>query len=160
MVITLVNICACGDNKDEAAQVILYNNFDNPDMPYQPLWTICKSSYLGVEFAKIGWGEKSAQQEVKPGLDYVYMVAAWEDSTCAAENCLPIASKNEEEVVDGQTSTIEINFANHQGPCPPREGVAPIPEALYNHILELWPDYNFLPYAERTQNTQCLPDDA
>jgi hypothetical protein len=49
-----------------------------------------------------------------------------------------------------------MNMANHQGPCPP-EGVAPIPEAVYDRIIALWPEFNFLPYAQRTQNTECLP---
>jgi hypothetical protein len=48
---------------------------------------------------------------------------------------------------------------NHQGPCPP-EGVAPIPEAQYERIRELWPDYGFTAYEDRKQNTQCAPGDA
>ena len=84
------------------------------------------------------------------------LVAAYGDATCAAENCLPIASKNEEEVVSGQQRTIALNMPNHQGPCPP-EGVAPIPEAQYNRVLKLWPQYGFKPYARRKENPQCLP---
>jgi MoxR-like ATPase len=83
------------------------------------------------------------------------MVAAWDDPSCALENCLPIASKNEEEVVDGQRRTIVIGLPNHQGPCPP-EGVPPIPEAQYERIRALWPSYGFEPYADRAQNPQCL----
>jgi hypothetical protein len=147
---------ACSSAKNEAnALVKLKNDFDNPAMAAKPPWTICKSSYLGVDFGKLAIGETSAEKQVAPGLDYVLMVAAWNDPTCAPENTLPIASKNEEEVVDGQARTVAINLANHQGACPP-EGVPPIPEAQYNRILSLWPEFNFKPYADRTQNTQCL----
>lgn len=149
-------LSACGGEDEGPALVKIKNDFNNPEMERKPPWTICKSSYLGIEFGKIGIGETSEEKEVVPGLDYVLMVAAWDDPTCAPENCLPIASRNEEEVVDGQTRTIAINLANHQGPCPP-EGVAPIPEAQYNRILHLWPESGFKPYAERMQNTQCLP---
>jgi hypothetical protein len=145
---------ACTE-EEGTALVTLHDDFDNPEMSFQPPWTICESSYLGVEFGKIGIGELSAEQEVVPGLDYVLMVAAWDDPDCNPEHCLPIASKNEEEVVDGQSRTIAINLPNHQGPCPP-EGVQPIPEDLYDRILELWPEYGFKPYAERTENPQCL----
>jgi hypothetical protein len=146
----------CGDaDESEPATVQLKNDFNNPEMQRQPPWTICESSYQGVEFGKLTVGETSAPQQVGAGLDYVLMVAAWDDPSCAPERCLPIASRNEEEVVEGQTRTISINMANHQGPCPP-EGVAPIPEAQYERIAELWPDYGFKPYAERTENTQCV----
>ncbi len=146
---------ACGEDEG-TARVQIGNDFDNPEAPRRPPWTICKSSYLGVEFGRIGWGETSAVREVAPGLDYVLMVAAWDDPDCRAENCLPIASRDEEEVVDGQTRTITIGLANHQGPCPP-EGIVPIPEAVYERIRRLWPEYGFQPYAQRTQNPQCLP---
>ena len=155
---TLVTACllaACGgDDGAQTAQVSIENDFDNPELDFQPPWTICESSYLGVEFGKIKSGKTSANKEVEPGLDYVLMVAAWDDPACSPEHCLPIASKNEEEVVDGQRRTIAINLPNHQGPCPP-EGVAPIPEAQYKRILKLWPDYEFEPYARRADNPQC-----
>jgi len=142
--------------EDEGSALVrIQNDFNNPTLERRPPWTICRSSYLGADFGRIGLGETSAEREVAPGLDYVLMVAAWDDPTCAPENCLPIASRNEEEVVDGQTRTIAINAPNHQGPCPP-EGVAPIPEAVYNRILALWPEFGFKPYADRTQNPQCL----
>jgi hypothetical protein len=67
---------------------------------------------------------------------------------------LPLASRQEEEVVPGQVRTIALNAPNHQGPCPP-EGIEPIPESLYDRILELWPEYGFEPYASRTENAQC-----
>ena len=149
-------LSACGGEDAGSALAKIKNDFNNPEMSFQPPWTICKVSYLGVDFGKLGTGETSAEKEVVPGLDYVLMVAAWDDPTCAPANSLPLASKNEEEIVDGQSRTISINLANHQGACPP-EGVAPIPEAQYNRILQLWPEFNFKPYAERTQNTQCLP---
>ena len=145
----------CEDSEDATATVQLKNDFDNPEMDYQPPWVICESAYQGVEFGFLDIGETSEEQEVEAGVDYVLMVAAWDDPTCAPENCLPIASRNEEEVVDGQTRTISINMPNHQGPCPP-EGIQPIPEELYNRILALWPEYNFLPYDRRTENTKCL----
>jgi hypothetical protein len=150
-------LLGCGSDSVKQARVQLKNDFNNPEMAYQPPWTICESSYLDVEFGKLGIGETSAEKDVPPGLGYVLMVAAWDDPTCAPENCLPIASKNEEEVVDGQGRTISVNMANHQGPCPP-EGVQPIPEAQYNRIAELWPEYGFKPYADRTQNTECLSE--
>jgi hypothetical protein len=154
--LTIFALAACGGDEESSAFVRLQNDFDNPEMTFQPPWTICGSSYLGVDFGKLGTGETSAEQEVSPGLDYVLMVAAWDDPSCAPETSLPIASKNEEEVVDGQSRTIAINLANHQGACPP-EGVEPMPQALYDRILALWPNFGFKPYAERTQNTPCLP---
>lgn len=160
IVLALVAVVGCSSDDDKAAKatVQIMNDFNNAEMAYQPPWTICESSYLGVEFGKLELGETSEAKAVAPGLDYVLMVAAWDDPTCAAEHSLPIASKNEEEVVDGQTRTIAINMANHQGPCPP-EGVAPIPEAQYNRIRELWPEYDFTAYSARTENTQCAPSD-
>jgi len=107
-----------------------------------------------VEFGKIAIGDSSAAKSVTPGLDYVLMVASWGDTAGDSIHCLPIASAIEEEVVDGQTRTIVIQLSNHQGPCPP-QGVAPIPEAQYERIRQLWPQYNFKPYAERAENPQC-----
>jgi hypothetical protein len=143
------------DDGGEVAHVIVHNDFDNPEMSFNPPWTICRSSYMGVEFGKIPIGETSEEKEVEPGLDYVLMVLAWDDPECNPENCLPVASRNEEEVVSGQHRTIAINLPNHQGPCPP-EGVQPIPEDLYDRILATWPEYEFEPYDRRTENTQCL----
>jgi hypothetical protein len=138
----------------ERATVRIKNDFSNPSLDRKPPWIIAKCSYRGVDFGKILLDDSSAAKEVDPGLDYVLMVASWDDTACSTQNCLPITSKIEEEVVDGQTRTITLNGPNHQGPCPP-EGVPPIPEALYNRILELWPGYGFKPYAERAQNPQC-----
>jgi len=152
--VCLAGAAGCDDGDEAVAWVEIKNDFDNPEMDFQPPWTICKSSYLGVEFSKIERGETSEELEVSPGLDYVLMVAAWNNPDCDPENCLPIASRNEEEVVDGQSRTIFINLPNHQGPCPP-EGVQPIPRELYDRILELWPEYGFLPYDQRTENPQC-----
>lgn len=152
-----VAVAGC-ETGTESATVQIQNDFNNPAVEgFKPPWTICRATYLGVEFGRIGIGETSAPQKVVPGLDYVLMVAAWDDPECHPENCLPIASKNEEEVVDGQTRIIAIGKPNHQGPCPP-EGVPPIPETVYNRILELYPEYGFKPYAQRTENTQCLPE--
>lgn len=149
-----LGLTACGEDSDEPATVRLHNDFDNPEMSFQPPWTICDASYRGVEFGGVQQGEVSDAKEVEPGLDYVLMVAAWNDPDCNAENCLPLASKEEEEVVAGQERTISISLPNHQGPCPP-EGVAPIPEATYERIRSLYPEYGFEPYADRTQNPQC-----
>ena len=143
----------CGGGND-VAYVAIHNYFDNPDNSYNPPWTICESSYLGVDFGKIDIGATTSELEVTPGLGYVLMVAAWNDPTCDPSHCLPIATTSEEEVVSGQHRTIDIQMDNHQGPCPP-EGVEPIPEAQYEAIRALWPSYNFQPYANRTQNTQC-----
>jgi hypothetical protein len=148
------------ENQDDQEELTgtkmqIKNDFDNPEMPRNPPWTICKASYLGVEIEEIlTEGESTKYYNVNPGLDYVLMVLAWEDPDCNPENSLPVASRNEEEIVSGQTRTIYLNMPNHQGPCPP-EGIAPIPEELYNRILELWPEYEFLPYEDRTQNSQC-----
>jgi hypothetical protein len=150
--------CADSDDNAAAAKVQLKNDFNNAEMAYQPPWTICQSSYLGVSFGTIALGATSVTKDVKPGLDYVLMVAAWNDPACNPDNALPLASKNEEEVVDGLSRTIALNMTNHQGPCPP-EGTAPIPEETYNRILSLWPDYGFLPYASRAENQQCLADE-
>lgn len=157
MAFITIGISGCAGEGDESAFVQIKNDFNNPEMSFQPPWTICKSSYMGVEFGKIETGQLSTENEVSPGLDYVLMVAAWDDPTCAPENCLPIASKNEEEVVDGQTRTISINLPNHQGSCPP-EGVQPIPQEQYERILALWPEYNFKPYDQRTENKECQQD--
>ncbi len=145
----------CEEAEEDVAHVTIHNDFDNPEMSYNPPWTICESYYGGTSFGKIEIGETSAEMQVEPGLGYVLMVAAWEDPTCAPANCLPIASRNEEEVVPDQHRTIAINMPNHQGPCPPT-GVSPIPQELYDRILELWPEYGFLPYDQRTENTECL----
>jgi hypothetical protein len=147
---------SCGTEDEGSGRVRIQNDFNNPDMPFQPPWTICESSYALVDFGKVDIDATSAEHEVPAGLDYVLMVAAWDDPACAPENCLPIASATEEEVVDGQTRTIAINLASHQGACPP-EGVAPIPQEQYDRILALWPDYGFRPYAQRTENPQCVP---
>jgi len=154
-------VAACSDSDDSStssvAHVQIKNDFNNPDASFQPPWTICKSSYQGVQFGKIEQGATSAPQDVPAGIDYVLMVAAWKDPSCDPSNSLPIATKNLEEVVEGQTRTIAVGLTNHQGSCPP-EGVQPIPEEQYDRILQLWPEFGFKPYAERTTNSQCLPD--
>ena len=147
--------CSNDDNdKSATATVSIKNDFNNSTMAYQPPWTICESYYLAQQFGKIGLGDTSGAKKVVPGLDYVLMVAAWDDTSCNPNNALPLASASEEEIDDGQTRTIALNMMNHQGPCPP-EGVEPIPEAQYDRVLALWPSYNFKPYAQRTENTEC-----
>ncbi|MGI5861235.1 MAG: hypothetical protein ACOX6T_04150 [Myxococcales bacterium] len=144
----------CDGEETTPARVSIKNDFANPEMARNPPWTICKAAFQGVEFGKIPVGATSEEKEVEPGLDYVLMVAAWDDPDCDPAHALPIASKNEEEVVAGQTRTLAINMPNHQGPCPP-EGVAPVPEEVYERIRDRWPEYGFKPYAERTLNPQC-----
>lgn len=151
----VVMSAGCGGEGDGTALVQIKNDFDNPAIDVQPPWTICRSSYLGVAFGTIGIGETSETREVVPGLDHVLMVGAWDDPTCAPERCLPLASRNEEEVVDGQTRIVSINMPNHQGPCPP-EGVQPVSRELYERILQLWPEYDFKPYDQRLENPKCL----
>jgi hypothetical protein len=143
------------DEDEPRATVRIKNDFNNEEMERKPPWTLCECSYRDVEFGKVLPGDSSEAREVEPGLDYVLMVLAWDDPGCSVENCLPVASKNEEETVDGQERTIYINAPNHQGPCPP-EGIQPIPESLYKRIRSRWPEYDFKPYSEREQNTQCL----
>jgi hypothetical protein len=158
---SLVAGALVGCSSDEAgppktAFVSIKNDFNNPLNTFNPPWTICKASYLGTPFDTIAIGSTSPEKQVNPGLDNVIMVAAWNDPTCSPAHALPIASKNEEEVVDGQHRTIAIHLQNHQGPCPPT-GVAPIPQALYDRITALWPEYGFKPYADRATNPQCVP---
>lgn len=148
-------LAACGAPAPMGT-VSLKNGFDDPSFPARPPWTICKASYLGTEFGKVAIGETSAAQQTPAGLDFVLMVAAFGDPGCSAAKSLPLATRSEEELVSGQTRTITINLPNHQGPCPP-EGVAPIPQAVYERILARYPEYAFKPYAERRQNPQCLP---
>jgi hypothetical protein len=156
LALSLVSLLGLGCDEEEAdvAYVAIHNFFDNPDNSFNPPWTICESSYLGVEFGPIAIGATTAELEVTPGLDFVLMVAAWDDPTCDPAHALPIASKVEEEVVTGQQRVIDIQMTNHQGPCPP-EGVQPIPEEQYEQIRALWPEYGFQPYADRLLNTQC-----
>ena len=154
MALAVMIVAGCGGADQDVAQVSLKNDFSNPSMSSQPPWTICKSSYHGVDFGKVPLGATSAEQQVTPGLDYVLMVADWSDPACDPAHSLPLASKSEEEVVPGQRRTIVIGLGNHQGPCPP-EGVAPMPAQLYERILALWPEYGFKPYADRAQNPQC-----
>jgi len=151
---TFISCNTVDPQETQTATVRIKNDFNNPAMDRKPPWTVARCSYRGVEFGKILLGDSSDAREVNPGLDYVLMVACWADTACSTQNCLPIASKVEEEVVAGQTRIITLNAPNHQGPCPP-EGVQPIPEAVYNRILQLWPEYGFASYAERTQNPQC-----
>ncbi|HCF57008.1 MAG TPA: hypothetical protein DFS52_03300 [Myxococcales bacterium] len=150
----VLSSAACGGEEQAPARVSIKNDFANPEMARNPPWTICKAAFQGVDFGKIAIDATSEEKEVEPGLDYVLMVAAWDDPDCDPAHALPIASKNEEEVVPGQRRTIAINMPNHQGPCPP-EGVAPIPEAVYERIRERWPELGFKAYAERTLNPQC-----
>jgi hypothetical protein len=165
---SLACVSGCGSGSDnvtgndaalpggDVAYATIKNDFNNPEMSFKPPWTICRSSYMGVDFGSIAIEATSPELPVTPGIDNVLMVAAWNDPTCTPAKALPIASKNVEEIVTGQHRTIAINLPNHQGACPP-EGVAPIPEELYNRILALWPEFGFLPYAQKSQNTQCLP---
>lgn len=149
-------LMACAEDEEQSkATVSIQNDFNNPEIERKPPWTICEANYGGTEFGNIIIGETSTAKEVNAGLDYVLMVLAWDDPSCAPENCLPVASKNQEETVSGQTRVIAINAPNHQGPCPP-EGVQPIPQELYERILALYPKYGFKPYEQRTENPQCL----
>jgi len=147
---------ACGSGNEQPATVRIENDFDNTTFERQPPWTICEASYGGAFWTDIGIGETSEPADAQAGLAYVLMVCSWEDSSCAPEHCLPIASANEEETVGGQERTIVINVPNHQGPCPPEHlGIEGIPQDLYDRILETWPEYEFLPYEQRRENPQC-----
>ncbi len=154
LLLTLPLAPACGGD-DAPALVSLKNDFNNPAAPAQPPWTICHASYGGVVFDKVLLGQTSAARSVPAGLAPVLMVGAWADPDCKPERCLPLATKIDEETLPGQQRTITLTMTNHQGPCPP-EGVAPIPEARYEQIRALWPEYGFKPYADRAQNPQCV----
>jgi len=155
LVLAVSVAAGCGNGDDQPGFASIKNDFNDPAMAYQPPWTICRSSYMGVDFGTIAIGETSPEKQVRAGLDYVLLVGAWNDPTCSPSTSLPLATSTEQEIVPGQHETIAMNMASHQGPCPP-EGVAPIPEAVYDRILTLWPEFNFQPYATRTQNTECL----
>ena len=155
-ILGLAFAAGCGSDDSGPAWASIKNDFNNPAMAYQPPWTICRSSYMGVDFGTIAIGDTSPEKQVKAGLDYVMLVGAWSDPTCSPATSLPLATSTEQEIVPGQHETITMSMANHQGPCPP-EGVAPIPEAVYDRIIALWPEFNFQPYATRAQNTECLP---
>ena len=144
----------CSSSKTGTATVTIENDFNDPEVAYSPPWTLCDVSYLGTQFGQINLGQTSAAKTVTPGNDYVLIVAAWNDPTCSQANLVPIASEAMEEVVSGQTLTIVMEMNNHQGPCPP-EGVAPIPEAQYDRILQIWPQFNFPTYANRMQLPLC-----
>jgi len=132
------------------------NDFNNPAMAYQPPWTICRSSYMGVDFGTIAIGDTSPEKQVKAGLDYVMLVGGHGAIPTCSPNLLALATSTEQEIVPGQHETIAMNMATHQGPCPAR-GSPPSPRQFTNRILALWPEFNFQPYATRTQNTECLP---
>jgi hypothetical protein len=155
--VLIFTLAACGSESEDPATVSIENDFDNTSFERQPPWHICKAHYRGAEFENIALGETSIAQEASAGMDYVLMVCAWDDPTCSADHVLPIASKNEEETVPGQERTIILNVPNHQGPCPPNiPEIQPMPEELYNRVLDLWPEYDFKPYDQRTENPQCL----
>ena len=136
----------------QTATVRIVNGFPTTT---PPPWTIADCSYNGVEFGKIVRGDTSAPMEVPAGYDYLLMVCAWDDTACSTQNCLPIATRAREEVVEGQTRIITVTMENHQGPCPPNPAVQPLSQELYDRILQIWPEYGFKPYVDRAQNPQC-----
>ena len=154
---TLPLLCAlqllgAGGDDEAFATVTLENDFDDPDFPMPP-WTICEAHYGGTYYDEaLSPGDVGTAQPVDPGLDYVYMVASFGDPSC--ESPAPLATRMEEETLPGQTRTIAISVPNHQGPCPPM-GVPPIPEAQYERVRELFPEYDFPPYAERLSLPLC-----
>jgi len=138
----------------QTATVRIKNDFNNAAFDRKPPWSIARCNYRGVEFGKILIGDSSETKEVKAGLDYVLMVGCYNDTACSTQNCLPIASKIEEEVVPGQTRTISLTYPNHWGPCPPL-GVDSIPPVLYNKIRDMYPEFGFMPDSLRRLNPQC-----
>jgi hypothetical protein len=158
---TVILLIGCGStdpDKKEQSFVTIKNDFNNATLERKPPWTIVKCSYREVEFGKILIGDNSEQKVVTPGFDYVLMVACWSDTSGTFYKCLPIASKVQEEVVNGQTRIIAINASNHWGPCPPSgTNIQPIDSVLYERIRAKWPEYGFEPYSSRTLNPQCLP---
>jgi hypothetical protein len=46
-------LAACGGEDPGQAQVRIKNDFNNPELAFQPPWTLCKVSYLGVDFGKL-----------------------------------------------------------------------------------------------------------
>ena len=95
-------LIGCGDDSVGTAMVTLHNDFDNPEFDRTPPWTICHAHYMGTDWdTPVLLGEESEEKETEAGLGYVFMVLSWDDPSCAPEHCLPVASRNEEETVDG-----------------------------------------------------------
>jgi len=120
-------LAGCGKSDDEASALVKIQNDSTTGDELPAAWTICRSSYLGINFGTIGIGETSAEQPVTPGLDFVLMVAAWDDPSCVAATSLPIASTDEEEVVDGQSGPSRSTLPTTR--VVPARGRRPIPEA-------------------------------
>ena len=77
LVSLFVLVVACDDDgNEEVAYVTIHNDFDNPEMDYNPPWTMCQVNYMGVDFGHVDIGEQSSELEVVPGLDNVLMVLA------------------------------------------------------------------------------------
>jgi hypothetical protein len=57
-VLVLATGSGCDGGDGGSARVRIENDFENPEMAFQPPWTICKAAYLGVEFpGPIAWGD-------------------------------------------------------------------------------------------------------
>lgn len=145
-----------GSNHDDVttATVRLRNDLAVPDAAPQ-VWTVCRSSFLGVDFGTIDARGNSPPRTVEPGLDYVLTIAALNDPQCDATNALPLASVRQEGVVDGQSRTIAINAGGYQSPCASGT-TGPMAKPAYDRIVALWPEYGFLPYDRLGENAACL----
>ena len=75
-VLALAPASGCGSDSDLPGFASIKNDFNNPAMAYQPPWTICRSSYMGVDFGTIAIGDTSPEKQVTAGLDYVLLVGA------------------------------------------------------------------------------------
>ena len=58
-VLGLASTAGCGNDDNGPAFASIKNDFNNAAMAYQPPWTICRSSYMGVDFGTIAIGDTS-----------------------------------------------------------------------------------------------------
>lgn len=68
IVLALALAAGCGNDDNGPAWASIKNDFNNPAMAYQPPWTICRSSYMGVDFGTIAIGDTSPEKQVRAGL--------------------------------------------------------------------------------------------
>ena len=102
-ILGLAFAAGCGSDDSGAAFASIKNDFNNPAMAYQPPWTICQSSYLGVDFGTIAIGDTSPEKQVTAGLDYVLLVGAWSDRPAAPQLPCPWRARARKRSFRGST---------------------------------------------------------